>query len=171
MTSTLQLLNKSSVMFKPIAYLSCISTYKLHRTQNSSYVHSDKGLALKTSQSFRNVQFTFIKSADKTKYLHLFVVRPKITSKSKSKVTVHEGNVLFLKCKVEGVPTPFVIWRKDGLVIQNQTKPHTYFMRENATKAEKGEYVCEASNSGGSDSYMVEVKIIPLKGMKYRWRI
>ena len=38
-------------------------------------------------------------------------------------------------------------------------------MRENATKAEKGAYVCEASNSAGSDSYMVEVKIIPLKGI------
>ena len=95
-------------------------------------------------------------------------MRPKITSKSKSEVTVHEGNVLFLKCKAEGVPTPLVIWRKNDLVIQNQTSLHTYFMRENATEADEGVYVCEASNSAGSDSYMVEVKIIPLKGMEYK---
>ena len=96
-------------------------------------------------------------------------MQPKVSSKSKSVVTVHEGNDVVLKCKADGVPIPFVIWRKDGLVIQNQTKPHTNFMLENATEADEGVYVCEASNSAGSDSYMVEVKIIPLpKGMEYQ---
>ena len=92
---------------------------------------------------------------------------PKITSKSKREVTEHEGKVLLLKCKAEGVPTPFVIWRKDDLVIQNHTGLHTNLMRENASEADEGVYVCEASNSAGSDSYRVEVKIIPWpKGME-----
>ena len=117
---------------------------------------------------FSQCPIYFVNSAGKTKYLYFFVVPPNITSERRSEVVVEERNMLFLECKAEGVPTPRVIWKKDGLVIQNQTKSHTYFNVKKATKADEGVYVCEAFNSAGNDTYTVEVKIIPLEGMDYR---
>jgi len=90
-------------------------------------------------------------------------VKPTITSRGRKEVDVHEGNVLYLQCKAEGVPTPLVIWRKNGKIIQKRTN-HTDFIHENATRDDEGVYGCEASNSAGSDSYMVVVKILPIEG-------
>ena len=68
------------------------------------------------------------------------------------------ANTLFLKCKAEGVPTPLVIWRKDGKVLQSRAND-TNFVHENAAKDDAGNYECIASNSAGSDSYRIEVII------------
>ena len=66
--------------------------------------------------------------------------------------------MLFLKCKAEGIPRPVVTWRKSGQVIQKRTDD-TNFIGENASKDDKGEYECEATNSAGLDTYKVHVII------------
>lgn len=90
-------------------------------------------------------------------------MQPKITVRSPSKITLSEGNVLYLKCQAEGVPTPLVTWRRNGQVIQRRTND-TNLIRENANEDYDGEYECQASNSVGSDSYLVEVIV---KGKLY----
>ena len=91
-------------------------------------------------------------------FTYSVIVGPKIKIRSPSKVTISVANTLFLKCKAEGVPTPLVIWRKDGKVLQSRAND-TNFVHENATKDDAGNYECIASNSAGSDSYRIEVFI------------
>jgi len=89
-------------------------------------------------------------------------VRPTIISRKRNEITVHEGELLYLECEAKGVPAPLVIWRKNGTIIQERTN-RTYFKHDNATTDDGGMYKCEASNSAGNDSYMVVVKIKPVK--------
>ena len=94
---------------------------------------------------------------------------PEITSRSQSEVTALEGHVLYLKCEATGIPPPIVTWRRNGHVIQNRTT-QTNYIRENVTTVAEGVYECEASNSIGTDSYMVVVKIKTAEGKGVRLR-
>ena len=83
---------------------------------------------------------------------------PTITKKNKNKVTVVEGNVLYLVCEAEGYPTPSVTWRKNGKVLQTNIN-NTVFIIDDTSDKDAGKYECEASNSVGILSYTVEVTI------------
>ena len=86
------------------------------------------------------------------------IALPRITKRSKDKVTVVEGNPLYLVCKAEGYPKPRVTWRKNGKLIQNITN-ETNFVIHDASREDAGNYECEASNLAGTVSYKVEVTI------------
>ena len=88
----------------------------------------------------------------------LCIVTPTITKKSKSKVTVVEGNVLYLVCEAEGFPSPNVTWKKNGKVLQENINK-TDFIVDDTSENNAGKYECEASNSVGTVSYTVEVTI------------
>ena len=96
-----------------------------------------------------------------------FLVPPKITSRSADEVYVHEGNVLYLKCDADGMPTPTVVWSKNRHVLENTAVFNEHFILENATIADTGAYVCVASNSVGSDNYRVIVTILPTEGKRF----
>ena len=83
---------------------------------------------------------------------------PKIVKRSKDKVTVVEGNVLYLFCEAEGYPKPLVTWRKDGEVLQSSINETDFIIHETNEK-DAGNYECKASNSFGTVSYTVEVTI------------
>ena len=65
---------------------------------------------------------------------------------------------LHLRCQAEGFPTPLLTWRRNGEIVQRRTND-TDFMRRKASRDDEGVYECQASNSVGSDSYIVVVKI------------
>ena len=83
---------------------------------------------------------------------------PTITNKSKSKVTVVEGNVLYLVCEAKGYPLPFVTWIKNGKVLQTNIRK-TDLIIDDTSEKDAGKYECEASNIVGTVSYTVEVTI------------
>ncbi|XP_078379826.1 fibroblast growth factor receptor 1-A-like isoform X2 [Oculina patagonica] len=83
---------------------------------------------------------------------------PTITSQSKGKVTVVEGNMLYLFCKADGYPKPLVTWSKDGKLLQSSTND-TNFITNEAKENDAGNYECKASNSVGTVKYTVEVTI------------
>ena len=83
---------------------------------------------------------------------------PTITSKSKSKATVVEGNVLYLVCEAKGYPSPSVTWKKNEKVLQTSIT-RTDFIIDDTSEKDAGKYECEASNSLGTVSYTVEVTI------------
>ena len=83
---------------------------------------------------------------------------PRILKRSKDKVTVVEGNVLYLFCEVDGNPKPLVTWRKNGKVLQRCIN-ETDFIVHDASKKDSGRYECRASNSVGTVSYTVKVTV------------
>ena len=83
---------------------------------------------------------------------------PTITNKSKSRVTIFEGNVLYLVCDAEGYPTPSVTWKKNGKVLQTNIT-RSDFIIDDSSEKDAGKYECEAINSVGTVSYTVEVAI------------
>ncbi|XP_078355772.1 fibroblast growth factor receptor homolog 1-like, partial [Oculina patagonica] len=85
-------------------------------------------------------------------------VPPTITKKSKGKVTVVEGNVLYLACEAEGNPTPLFTWRKNGKILQSSINK-TDLIIDDASKEDAGNYECKVVNSVGAKSYTVEVTI------------
>ena len=92
-------------------------------------------------------------------FLYFFaIVRPTITSKSKGKVTVVKGNVLYLFCEAEGNPKPLVTWRKSGRVLQSCISK-TELIIQDVSENDAGIYECEVSNSVGTLTYTVEVTI------------
>jgi len=84
-------------------------------------------------------------------------VTPTITKRSKSEVTIVHGNLLYLVCEAEGLPTPSVTWKKNGKVLQANI---TDFIIDDTSEKDTGKYECEASSSVGTVSYTVEVTII-----------
>ena len=78
--------------------------------------------------------------------------------KGKDKVTIVEGNVLYLFCKVEGYPKPLITWKKDGKVLQGSLNKTEFIIYE-AKKYDAGNYECEASNSIGTVGHAVQVTI------------
>jgi len=97
-----------------------------------------------------NVVFIFI--------YFLSLAPPTITFKSIGKVTIVEGNVLYLFCEAEGNPTPLVTWRKSGRVLQNSISK-TELIIQDVSENDAGIYECEVSNSVGTMTYTVEVRI------------
>ena len=69
-----------------------------------------------------------------------------------------EGNVLYLVCQAEGLPTPSVTWKKNGKVLQTDINK-TVFIIDDTSEKDAGKYECEASNFAGTVSYTVEVSI------------
>jgi len=85
-------------------------------------------------------------------------VTPTITKRSKSKVTVVDGNVLYLVCEAEGFPSPSVAWKKNDKVLQTNINK-TDFIIDDTIDKDAGKYECEVSNTVGTISYTVEVTI------------
>ena len=86
------------------------------------------------------------------------LVPPKITKRSKDKVTVIKGNPLLLLCEAEGFPVPIITWTKNGkLLTESENKKK--FIIHDTRKEDTGEYKCEASNSAGRASYTSTVEV------------
>lgn len=70
-----------------------------------------------------------------------------------------EGNEIILECRATGKPMPSISWFKDGIKLFLENRMLSYTDRKgvcrlniiNATRADSGEYSCEAVNKSGRD--------------------
>ncbi|XP_078377517.1 vascular endothelial growth factor receptor 1-like isoform X2 [Oculina patagonica] len=99
-----------------------------------------------------------LKDDGKIKRVKASGVPPTITKKSKNKVTVIEGNVLYLACEAEGYPAPLFTWRKNGKMLQSSVNK-TDLIIDDTSEEDTGSYECKAVNPAGAVSYTVEVTI------------
>ncbi|KAK2870062.1 hypothetical protein Q8A67_024454 [Cirrhinus molitorella] len=70
-------------------------------------------------------------------------------------IMVNKGQRLVLECVASGIPTPHVMWAKDGLDLRNHN--NTRFLLSNllidaVSESDSGTYVCHADNGIGSAS-------------------
>ncbi len=122
----------------------------------SKYTRSETLKCMKTSQLLALMCYTDTYSHHNS-FLCL-VEPPTIVKRSKDKVTVVEGNVLYLFCEAQGFPIPRVTWRKDGKLLQSSINDTDFIIHE-ARDTDAGNYECKATNSVGTVKYTVEVTI------------
>ena len=65
---------------------------------------------------------------------------------------------MHLFCEAKGNPKPLVIWMKSGRVLQSSISKIELIIQD-ASEHNAGIYECEVSNSLGTLTYTVEVKI------------
>ena len=91
-------------------------------------------------------------------------VAPEIVQ-APSRVTVSEGSIAVLFCKVRAYPEAAIAWRKNGDSLPEDGRfivsPDSYKLRIiDAVMSDAGAYTCTATNAHGSDetTILVEVK-------------
>nr|XP_039253695.1 roundabout homolog 1-like isoform X1 [Styela clava] len=87
---------------------------------------------------------------------------PVLTSAPPNTVTSREGEVLLLRCRATGRPTPVITWHKDGWPIKNGQDGIRLGDGELAVTLEKfhkGKYTCRAQNVEGQVEHTTSVYI------------
>lgn len=78
-----------------------------------------------------------------------------IKRKTISSLSVERGYNLMLMCTVVGKPTPIVAWRRNGLLIKNDSRhvilPSGVLLVRQVDTELSGQYKCVASNIVGRD--------------------
>lgn len=84
-------------------------------------------------------------------------VPPKIVWISRSREAEHGSNVT-LGCIATGLPTPRVVWKKDGRILleSHMTANITLF---NISEVDGGNYVCSAINSVENDTKTTAIHV------------
>ncbi|XP_033105528.1 hemicentin-1-like isoform X2 [Anneissia japonica] len=86
-------------------------------------------------------------------------------------LTLVSGETAYLKCEVDGIPYPQVMWHKDGQVLNIQQDPRMVYVSasgmlsiDNVQDSDTGEYECYASNPAGQTSRRISmfVQVPPL---------
>lgn len=96
--------------------------------------------------------------------LYAYIGPPKVTAELVQYVV--RGDDATLICNVSGHPKPSVIWRRNGLVIEDEetmkySEPVVGLLRiNNTTKEDTGIYTCIASNSKGKDELNVTLTVL-----------
>ncbi|XP_038053921.1 hemicentin-1-like isoform X1 [Patiria miniata] len=89
------------------------------------------------------------------------MAKPQITQMSVN-VTLNRGEPFKLTCQATGSPQPRVTWeRKDGKrVLMRRNGTMAFLSVESASTSDSGIYFCKATNSLGSTTEMVHVKVL-----------
>ena len=80
-----------------------------------------------------------------------------------SSLTVERGYNLILLCTVVGKPTPHITWRRNRLLIKNDTRhlllPNGVLLVRQVDVKESGQYKCVATNAVGKDQGSVRLTV------------
>ncbi|XP_078424603.1 neuronal cell adhesion molecule a isoform X4 [Cetorhinus maximus] len=88
------------------------------------------------------------------------IISPKGTSSSK---TVLRGQVLYLECIAEGLPTPAIHWTKEGGELPSHRAFEINFKKTlkiiDVSEADAGKYRCTAKNYLGTSTHVISVTV------------
>ncbi|XP_075384531.1 hemicentin-1 isoform X2 [Tenrec ecaudatus] len=90
-------------------------------------------------------------------------VPPNIKSGSQSLVILVNKSVV-LECHAEGVPTPRITWRKDGVILAGNHARYTilengFLLIQSAQVTDAGRYLCMATNAAGTDRRRTDLQV------------
>lgn len=74
-----------------------------------------------------------------------------------SSVTTVAGNALSIRCSATGVPTPQIVWSKDGSSLDAKGPLYTL---SSLTSSDSGRYQCVASNIDGADQQDIRINVL-----------
>ena len=80
-------------------------------------------------------------------------------------VTANESTTVLLECNAVGTPTPTISWFKDSVPLPSSSYPRTSIAPNNSIivtsvmMIDEGVYVCQASNTGGTESATVTLNV------------
>ncbi|EDO44780.1 predicted protein [Nematostella vectensis] len=82
-------------------------------------------------------------------------VAPKLNKSPPDKIIkLKEGDSISLDCTASGTPAPKVTWRKNGLILSNQS----IYTITITTRYQYGNYTCEASNIAGKTAWQGQIQ-------------
>ncbi|XP_060695975.1 neuronal cell adhesion molecule a isoform X3 [Hemiscyllium ocellatum] len=89
-----------------------------------------------------------------------FIISPKEASSSK---TVLRGQVLYLECIADGLPTPIIHWTKEGGELPSHRALEVNFKKTlkiiDVSESDAGKYRCTAKNYLGSSTHVIFVTV------------
>ncbi|XP_004706727.1 hemicentin-1 [Echinops telfairi] len=90
-------------------------------------------------------------------------VPPDIKSGSQSLV-IHVNKSVVLECHAEGVPTPRITWRKDGVILAGNHARYSilengFLLIQSAQVTDAGRYLCMATNAAGTDRRRIDLQV------------
>ncbi|KAM9212162.1 hemicentin-1 [Dugong dugon] len=90
-------------------------------------------------------------------------VPPNIKSGPQSLV-IHLNKSIALECLAEGVPTPRITWRKDGVVLAGNHARYSilengFLLIQSAHVTDAGRYLCMATNAAGIDRRRIDLQV------------
>ena len=80
-------------------------------------------------------------------------------------VTANESSTVLLECNAVGTPPPTISWFKDSVPLPSSSLPRTTIAANNSLIVtgvlliDAGVYVCQASNTGGTESATVTLHV------------
>lgn len=74
-----------------------------------------------------------------------------------SSVTTVAGNALSIRCNATGVPTPQIVWSKDGSSLDAKG---SLFILSSLNSSDSGRYQCVASNIDGADKQDIRIDVL-----------
>ena len=93
---------------------------------------------------FALVSYACIKCKNTTFFkISFFFSVPPVLCKVKTPQYVLHNRSSYLWCPAEGAPAPFIIWRKNGIIVQNST---SIKYKLNILKGNKETFSCEVKN-------------------------
>ncbi|XP_075041291.1 hemicentin-2 [Mixophyes fleayi] len=87
-----------------------------------------------------------------------YTERPKATA-VKATVQVPVGEDAELRCTIEGLPLPLVVWYKGDKEVPGSGSHGQNLTLQEVTVEDAGQYICVASNEAGSSSDVIQVEV------------
>ncbi|XP_023337137.1 lachesin isoform X2 [Eurytemora carolleeae] len=102
------------------------------------------------------------------------LVPPKITTQSRSNLTVRKESSLMLSCNASGFPEPRITWQRQHQMLPSGEKilNNTFLKFEHVQRSDSGTYICTANNGVGppvQETISVNVIYSPEIDVDKRW--
>jgi hemicentin len=139
------------------------------RTSGDVFVSDERLIIVHTRRSDEGFYYCVATSGTKAitsrrAFLTVYSI-PAFTTNLPTEVNLEELERVELPCTASGIPTPFVTWTRDGVVVGEQEGarvrklPSGTLLIENGARDDEGLYTCRVANAAGEQFHNVQLNI------------